>query len=60
VLFVVVRRVLTTLLFGVRPEDPVSIVAAVGLLLAAMLAPAWLAAVRVSQVDPGEPLRWSQ
>ena len=50
-------RLMTTLLFGVRPGDAVGYTAAalaiVGVTLAAALAPAW----RASRIDPAVALR---
>jgi putative ABC transport system permease protein len=52
------RRVIATLLFGVRATDPVTYVTAAavfaGLALVATLVPAW----RASRVDPTTALRY--
>ena len=45
------------LLFGVKPADPVTIAAVVGLLGAVALVAAWIPAVRASRVDPIAALR---
>lgn len=54
---VAVRRVLSTLLFGIGPSDPATITAAIAILLAAALAAAWLPAHRATRVDPVTALR---
>jgi len=45
------------LLFGVKPADPVTIAAVVGLLGAVALVAAWIPALRASRVDPIVALR---
>ena len=45
-------RVLLSLLFGVRPHDPVTFLGAVALLAAVSLVASWLPARRAARVDP--------
>jgi predicted permease len=52
-----VRRVLATLLFGIGPNDPATIVAAIAILLAVAFAAAWFPARRAMRVDPMIALR---
>lgn len=52
-----VRRVLATLLFGIGPNDPLTIAAAVAVLLAVALAAACFPARRAMRVDPMIALR---
>jgi predicted permease len=57
VLVLLTSRLLASLLVGVRPHDPITIVAsALTLLVVSMLA-AWRPAARASRVDPGAALR---
>ena len=53
-----VTRAMTGMLYGVRPRDPLTLVAVAGLLMAvavtATLVPAW----RASRVDPTVALRY--
>jgi putative ABC transport system permease protein len=51
-------RALAQLLFGVRPADPVTIVAVAATLGAVALLAAWVPAFRASRVDPIEALRY--
>ena len=50
-------RSLTSLLYAVKPADPVTYLAVSALLVAAALAAAWLPASRASQTDPMNALR---
>ena len=50
-------RFARTLLFGVAPQDPVTLMAAVGLLLVVVVAASWLPARRASLIDPGHAMR---
>jgi ABC-type antimicrobial peptide transport system permease subunit len=50
-------RLITTLLFGVYPNDPVSFAAIATLLAAVAFLATWLPARRATQVDPLAALR---
>jgi ABC-type antimicrobial peptide transport system permease subunit len=50
-------RLLTGLLYGVEPADPVTIAAAAGLLLVVAIVAAWLPARTATTVDPMTALR---
>lgn len=52
-----VRRVLATLLFGIGPTDPVTIVGAIGVLLLVTVAAAFFPARRAMRTDPMVALR---
>jgi predicted permease len=50
-------RFARTLLFGVAPQDPVTLVAAVAVLLVVVVAASWLPARRAALIDPGRAMR---
>ena len=50
-------RFARTLLYGVAPQDPVTLVAAVAVLLIVVVAASWLPARRASLIDPGHAMR---
>ena len=50
-------RFLRTLLFGVAPQDPITIVTAVVVLLIVVVAASWLPARRASLIDPSRAMR---
>jgi putative ABC transport system permease protein len=50
-------RFARTLLFGVAPQDPVTLVAAVAVLLVAVVAASWLPARRAALIDPARAMR---
>jgi len=50
-------RVARTMLFGVAPQDPVTLMAAVGVILTVVVAASWLPARRASRIDPGRAMR---
>jgi ABC-type antimicrobial peptide transport system permease subunit len=50
-------RFARTLLFGVAPQDPVTLVTAVVVLLLVVLAASWLPARRASLIDPSRAMR---
>jgi putative ABC transport system permease protein len=54
---IAVRRVLSTLVFGIGPTDPATLAAAAAVLLAVALAAAWFPAYRAARVDPMNALR---
>ncbi len=49
---IVMAKSIESLLFGVRPNDPQALTAAVTILLSAALAAAWVPARRASRIDP--------
>jgi len=51
-------RLLSTLLYGVSSTDPVTFVAAAGILVLTSLAASWIPAYRAAKVDPMEALRY--
>jgi len=53
----VLNRLITSRLFGISPADPVTMAAAIGLLIAVTAAAAFLPAWRASTVDPSVALR---
>jgi len=46
-----------TLLFGVAPQDPVTLVTAVALLFVVVVAASWLPARRAALIDPARAMR---
>jgi ABC-type antimicrobial peptide transport system permease subunit len=52
------NQILRRFLFGVKPHDPVTIVASIILLLIIAAIAAWLPARRAAKVDPMEALRY--
>jgi ABC-type antimicrobial peptide transport system permease subunit len=48
---------LATLLFGIGPNDPATMIAAIAILLAVAFAAAWFPARRAMRVDPMIALR---
>jgi putative ABC transport system permease protein len=50
-------RFARTLLFGVAPQDPVTLVSAVVVLLAVVVAASWLPARRAALIDPARAMR---
>jgi putative ABC transport system permease protein len=50
-------RVLRSLLYGVAPSDPATLVSIVALLVAAVIVASWLPARRAASVHPAEALR---
>ena len=50
-------RFARTLLFGVAPQDPVTIVTAVAVLLAVVVAASWMPARRAALIDPARAIR---
>ena len=57
VLFALVARFLRTLLYGVAPTDPLTLVAAPLLLVAVAALASWIPARRTSRLDPADVLR---
>jgi putative ABC transport system permease protein len=50
-------RLARTMLFGVAPQDPVTLVTAVAVLLVVVVAASWLPARRAALIDPGRAMR---
>ena len=50
-------RFARTLLFGVAPQDPVTLVTAVTVLLLVVVAASWLPARRAALIDPARAMR---
>lgn len=50
-------RFVRTLLFGVAPQDPVTLVTSVAVLLVVVVAASWLPARRASLIDPSRAMR---
>lgn len=53
----VLSRFARTMLFGVAPQDPVTLIAAVIVLLVVVVAASWLPARRASLIDPSRAMR---
>jgi putative ABC transport system permease protein len=54
---IVAGRLITSMLYGIRPQDPLTIAGAVLLLSGAALVAALIPALRVARVDPARALR---
>jgi ABC-type antimicrobial peptide transport system permease subunit len=50
-------RLVKSMLYGLKPTDPISIIGAATLLLAVALIASWIPALRASRVEPMEALR---
>ena len=50
-------RFARTLLFGVAPQDSVTLVTAVAVLVVVVVAASWLPARRAAMIDPGQAMR---
>jgi ABC-type antimicrobial peptide transport system permease subunit len=50
-------RFVESFLFGMKPNDPLEVAAAIGILLAAALTAGYLPAWRASRIDPAVALR---
>ena len=50
-------KFVSTLLYGLQPRDPSTLIAAVGVLAAIGVAAGWLPARRASRIDPARVLR---
>ena len=50
-------RMLTSMLFGVKPGDPLALLSTIAILLVTAGAAAWLPARRAAAVDPATTLR---
>jgi ABC-type lipoprotein release transport system permease subunit len=53
----VASRLLATLLYQVKPGDPLTLVSAASLLSGVALAACWSAGLRAASIDPSEALR---
>jgi ABC-type antimicrobial peptide transport system permease subunit len=53
----VVSRFARTLLFGVAPQDPLTLITAVVVLLIVVVAASWLPARRAALIDPSRAMR---
>ena len=51
-------RLLRSVLFGVKPYDPITIIASIFLILLVATLAAWLPARRAAKIDPMEALRY--
>ena len=54
---VAISRCARRLLFGVAPQDPVTLVTAVVVLLVVVVAASWLPARRAALIDPARAMR---
>jgi ABC-type antimicrobial peptide transport system permease subunit len=54
---VAINRLISSLLFGVQPTDPTTMIAVVGTITLVAAAACWLPAWRASRVDPNVVLR---
>jgi ABC-type antimicrobial peptide transport system permease subunit len=54
---VALTRLVSSVMFGVQPHDPISLIAAGALLLAVAAFACWLPARRAARVDPIKALR---
>ena len=52
-----IGRVARSILFGIAPQDPLTLVSAAAVLLAAVLAASWLPARRAARIDPVSAIR---
>ncbi len=52
-----ISRLAESLLFGIAPQDPLTLAATAGVLVVAVLAASWLPARRAAQVDPVSAMR---
>jgi len=52
-----VTRLLASMLFGVTPNDPMTLIAVASLLMAVALGASWIPARRASRIDPLVALR---
>jgi hypothetical protein len=50
-------RFARAMLFGVAPQDPITLVTSVAVLLAVVVAASWLPARRAALIDPGRAMR---
>jgi ABC-type antimicrobial peptide transport system permease subunit len=50
-------RLVRSMLYGLQPADPASLIGAAGLLIAVALTAGWMPAMRASSVEPMEALR---
>ncbi len=57
-LALVLSRLTRSLLFGIKPHDPVTVIASIALLLGVAVISAWIPASRAAKVDPMEALRY--
>jgi putative ABC transport system permease protein len=53
----VISRVARTMLFGVAPDDPLTLLATAAVLLMTMVAASWLPARRAARIDPASAMR---